>query len=381
MPDAPDRTLWYWIAVALIPLPVLVRGVRNRPRRVRVTAADAPLRALATSGATDAPRVRGALRTALVARLGGSVMPWAEPGALRRAFRHLGMTEATIDEALTMLARMDDAAYGTATAALANAGPRALALYLKIDEEARAIRRARSAKRTGVAAIFVLFAGSLLAQDALSPRAFFERGVQAYLEGNAAAAASDFFDAARAAPASAAAWANAGTASWEAADTARAVVGWQRALRLDPLDDGARRLLTLVGADAGAAHTVVWPIPRRIPAWVGILLWTGGWVALWRKRRLRVAHIALALGATCMGVSTVHHMRLADKRVGVVSSPAPLRSLPAMGAEAGITPLTGELVRVTDVSGVWVYVTGSSARDGWIDAARILDLDGRPLRN
>jgi hypothetical protein len=381
MPDAPDRMIWYWIVVAIIPIPVLVRGMQNRPRRVRATAADAPLRALATSGATDAPRVRGALRTALVARLGGSVMPWADPVALRRAFRHHGITDATIEETLAMLARMDDAAYGTANAALANAGPRALTLYLKIDEEARAIRRPRNAKRAGAAALVVLFAGALVAQEAVNARASFERGVQAYLEGNAAAAASDFFDAARAQPASGAAWANAGTASWEAADTARAVVGWQRALRLDPLDDGARRLLTLVGADAGAGHSVVWPVPRRAPAWAGIILWVAGWVALWRKRRRRLAHIGLAVAAACMALSTIHHMRLADTRVGVVSSPAPLRSLPAMGAEAGITPLTGELVRVTDVSGVWVYVTGSSARDGWIDAARVIDLNGRPLRN
>jgi hypothetical protein len=39
------------------------------------------------------------------------------------------------------------------------------------------------------------------------------------------------------------------------------------------------------------------------------------------------------------------------------------------------------LVKVIDVSGVWVRVTASSAREGWIDAARIIDLNGQPLRN
>jgi hypothetical protein len=349
---------------------------------VRVTASDAPLRALATAHATDPGRVRGALRTALVARLGGAAMPWSDPPMLRRAFRHHGITDATIDETLKMLARIDDAAYGHSNVALAEAGPQAWALYMKIDEEARAIRRPRNAKkRTGAAAVVLLCAGSLLAQRAASPRELFERGVQAYVEGNVAAAAGDFFDAAHAEPASAAAWANAGTASWEAADTARAVVGWQRALRLDPLDDGARRLLTLIGADAGAAQSAVWPIPRRVPAWAGLILWLVGWVALWRKRRRRAVYGTLALAACCMALSAIHHARLVDSRVAVVARPAPLRSLPAMGAEAGITPLTGEVVKVIDVSGVWVRVRATSARDGWIDAARIIDLDGRPLRN
>ena len=56
-------------------------------------------------------------------------------------------------------------------------------------------------------------------------------------------------------------------------------------------------------------------------------------------------------------------------------------SLPPYGSEAGITPLTGEVVRVIERSGVWVRVKASTVRDGWIDAARVLDLNGKPLRD
>jgi hypothetical protein len=308
-------------------------------------------------------------------------MPWADSIGLRRALRHHGITDTTIDAALSLFSRLDTAAYATSRATLQDAGSAALSLYLRIDEEARAIPRQRRSRRAGAAAVLLLAAGVMSAQEGLSPRALFERGVQAYVEDNSAAAARDCFEAARAEPASASAWANAGTASWESADTARAVVGWQRALRLDPLDDGARRLLTLVGADAGASNAAVWPVPRRVPAWAGLGLWIGAWLMLWRRRRRRVAYGAMAAAVVCMSISTVHMMRLTDKRMAVVARPAPLRSLPALGSEAGITPLTGELVRVIERSGVWVRVKASTVRDGWIDAARVIDFDGQPLRN
>lgn len=380
MPDSPDRTIWYWIVVALVPIPVVVRALQRRPRRMRLSAADAPLRALAASRATDAARVRAALRDALVARLGGRAIPWADPVGLRRAFRHHGITDDTIKDALSLFSRLDNAAYGTSSATLAEAGPTALALYAKIDEEARVIRKSRASVRAGTAAVVLLIAASLAAQEETA-MALFNRGVQSYTQGNSAAAATDFFAAAKKEPASSAAWANAGTASWEAADTARAVVGWQRALRLDPLDDGARQLLTLVGADAGAANNVVWPLPRRLGAWVGLALWIVGWYYVWRHRRPIVGRGLLVLAASCMVVSVLHQRRLDDGLVAVIASPTPLRSLPAMGAEAGITPLTGELVHIEEISGVWVRVKSSSVRDGWIDAARVIDLNGRPLRN
>jgi uncharacterized protein YgiM (DUF1202 family) len=55
--------------------------------------------------------------------------------------------------------------------------------------------------------------------------------------------------------------------------------------------------------------------------------------------------------------------------------------LPAMGAEAGPAPLTGEIVHVIERDGVWAKISAGNGREGWIDAARLLDLDGNRLRD
>ena len=386
--DAPDRSLWYLALATLVPIPAIARLVRERPRRRPRATPEAALHALSVAGEEDAARVRGVLHTALNARLGVLSVHWADAVALRRALRHHGVTDATIDDALVLFGRIDGAVYGNGDRAVPGVAASALALYDRIDDEARArvktrrVRRAAARAGPRAGAVMVVFAaGALVAQATLSPRARFERALSTYAAGNALAAASDFFDAARATPGEAPAWANAGTASWTAADTARAVVGWQRALRLNPLDDDARRRLTLVGADAGAASSVVWPIPRRMPAWFALLLWVGGWIAMWRTRRRRAAAVALGAAVVLAVTSRVHHARLADPRIAVMAAPAPLRALPALGADASSTPLTGELLTVVERSGVWVRVTAGGNREGWLDAARVIDLDARPLRN
>jgi hypothetical protein len=212
----------------------------------------------------------------------------------------------------------------------------------------------------------------------------FDRGVAQFKLDNGAEAASDFFEAATRAPRAAAAWANAGTASWEVRDTARAVVGWQRALRLDPLDASVRRALTFVGADSGATARDVWPVPRRAPAWLALALWLGAWTALWYRGRFRwrrrSALVAVAAAVLLGVVSRAHVYRLVDPRVAVMADPAPLRLLPALGSEAGAMPRTGELLTVLEHSGVWVRVRAAGDREGWLDAARVLDRNARPLR-
>jgi hypothetical protein len=226
-----------------------------------------------------------------------------------------------------------------------------------------------------------LFTSTLVAQSALGPRAYFDRAVTTYGAGSAGPAAADFLRAARDEPEVSAAWANAGTASWTAGDTALAVVGWQRALRLDPLDEEMRDRLASVGADAGAGNDVVWPIPRRSLAWLALVVWFVAWIAVWRRRHTRVALAAAAVAAILAAASRAQHARLTDSHVAVVALPAPLRNLPALGAEAGPTPLTGELVRVMDRSGVWARVAASGGREGWIDGGRLLTLDAKPLRD
>ncbi|HKS07473.1 MAG TPA: hypothetical protein VJR92_14295 [Gemmatimonadaceae bacterium] len=380
-PDAPDTTMWFWAVLMVVPLPGIARLWRERPRRAARNAPTAELRALVSASVGDAARVRAAVRSALTARLGAYALPWGDTVALRRALRHHGVTDATIDEALVLFARVDGAAYGEQPETVADAARRALDVCEAIDREARRpppSKRASGARTVTVA--LLLIASSLAAQQALDARGLFARGVTEYATNDPVAAARSFFASAEASPLAAVAWANAGTASWAAADTARAVVGWQRALRLNPTDADARVRLTLVGTDAGAGRDVVWPVPRRLPAWAALLLWIGAWVAIWRAYHRRYAAAGVVVAMALVVLSQVHARRLDDPALAVISRPAPLRLLPAMGAEAGPTPLTGELVRVAERSGVWVRVIAAGARDGWIDGARLLDLSGRPLR-
>src|SRR6185436_1181732 len=120
-PDAPDRSLWYWIVAGLVPVPALVTLLRRRPRTQVVETADASLRLLVKEHATDAGRVLAALRRALSARLGGTTIPWADPHALRRALRHHGITDQTIDSAMSLLAHIENSAYGSHHQALPDA--------------------------------------------------------------------------------------------------------------------------------------------------------------------------------------------------------------------------------------------------------------------
>jgi hypothetical protein len=382
-PDAPDSALWYWLVFGLAPLPVLVKLARTRPRIRDAGSAAGALHLLVRDGNADTAHLRAALRHALDARFDGAPISWADASLVRKSLRHHGVTDRTIDDAMVLFARLDGVAYGGSGEPVADAAARAVATYDAIDREARAGRKRRATAHTAALLSLILVAalGAQTGAAGASPRALFDHGVSEYATGSTASAATSFLRAARAAPAAAAAWVNAGTASWTVGDTAVAVAAWQHALRLDPYDTDVRTRLVLIGADAGAGRNVVWPVPRRAPAWLALLLWVAGWGALWRGRRRRIAAGAVVMAALLAGLSRVQHRRLADPSVAVVAVPAALRALPALVAEAGATPLTGELVKVMERSGVWVRVVASDGREGWIDAGRLIDLDARPLRD
>lgn len=377
LPGSPATTLWYWLVMAIAPVPALVRRIRERPRRQFRAPPERALHEIVEAAGASISEMRGAFRHALLARLGTPGLPWADAPALRRTMRHYGVTNETVDRALELFAEMDDATYGRAHVDVKAAGARVIEVYDAIDREARGIVRERKSPLVGAAAFAILL--SLAPQTLDDPRVAFNRGVADFQGGNPRAAAGEFFVAARLEPREANAWANAGTASWAIADTAHAVVGWQRALRIDPTDDAVRAQLLAVGADDGAGRDDVWPVPVRLPAWIALLLWCGAWAMLWRRRLPWVAVSSAAVAGVVAVVSLVHARRLNADGWAVIADQTSLRALPALGAEAGVTPLTGELVRVNARSGVWVRIAASGNREGWIDAGRLLDLDGRAL--
>lgn len=386
--DAPlplgDFAVVRWFLL-LAPLPALLAWVARRPRKVRVPRTPVErLRALGASshGDVTAADVRGLLLEAVRRRTALNAASLTQPGAWARALRLEGVTVETARDAEILLDALDAAAFGGAAGEIAALAQRANALVARIDAEARRRRPLHAAPpaavRVGMVLLVVLAstAASLLARDIERAREPFARGIAAYAGADYTRAARLFEDAARAAPRAAAAWANLGTASWAAADTAEAVVGWQRALRLDPMADDLRGRLAKVRAPQDIGLARVPAIPPRAPSALAILLWIAGWGVVarlcWRRRpvlRLVIATLVVA-GSAAVG-ARLFEDRVEGRGLAVVTDPGPLRVLPALGAEGGAVPLVGEVARVVQRQGVWTRIALDGDRDGWIASERL----------
>lgn len=391
-PPLGDLAAVRWLLL-FAPVPALLAWIATRPRRVRSPATPVErLRALSAParGAVPAADVRHALLDAAKVRAGLDAASLTEPGAWARALRLEGVTDGAAREFEALLDELDAAAFGGASDAGAALAARAEALYRRVDAEARRggapRRREALAARAGKLACLAALAigagtAALLARDVERAREAFARGVAAYAGADYARAADLFEDAAHEAPRVAASWADAGTAAWAAGDTARAVVGWQRALRLDPLADDLRPRLARVRAPQDVGVARVPAIPARAPSALAIVLWVAGWGAVallrWRRRpalRLTIATLAIAGGAAAG--ARVFEDRLEGRDLAVVVDPGPLRALPALGADGGAVPLAGEVARVVQRDGVWTRVALDGDRDGWIASERLAPLGG-----
>jgi tetratricopeptide (TPR) repeat protein len=206
----------------------------------------------------------------------------------------------------------------------------------------------------------------------------FSEGHTAYAGRDFARARDAFARAAAVAPRDAAVWANVGIAAWAANDTAMAVVGWQRALRLDPGDDATRQLLARVSAPQHRGAARVWPVEPPHVAAVALALWLAGWAwALWNQRaggRFRSALLLLVPAVVLAGLALFLESTLRAKDLTVVMLPTPLRALPALGAELGAVPLAGEVAKVLERRGVWIRIELDGGREGWIPAERARSL-------
>mgnify|MGYP003352587689 CR=1 FL=1 len=131
--------------------------------------------------------------------------------------------------------------------------------------------------------------------------------------------------------------------------------------RLAPLDAETRTRLTRIRAPQESGLAQVPAVPARLPSALAIVLWLAGWgVAArqaWRRRPMwRVALLTTVVGGVAlMGVRTLERRFEGDHLVMIVGA-APLRVLPALGADAGSTPIVGEVAVVTQRSGAWVAV-------------------------
>ncbi|MEO7962426.1 MAG: hypothetical protein ABIT38_00795, partial [Gemmatimonadaceae bacterium] len=160
-----------------------------------------------------------------------------------------------------------------------------------------------------------------------------------------------------------------------------AAIGWQRALRLEPLAEDARgRLEQTPGFRSGILGDVP-SIPTNAAGIVGAILWCAGWGGLafaFRTQRgsARRPSIIAISAAVVVGLGGVAlNETTSGKRQVVIVAPEALRSSPALAADRTGDVLAGESARSSGVQGIWTRVRMSDGRAGWIESRRVASLD------
>jgi tetratricopeptide (TPR) repeat protein len=365
----PYRVPLTWLAL-LAPLPWVLARILPR------------LRARKQSDSAEAPRsVRAYLEQSLKHRTGIDLGAFTSPGTLAAALRLEGVTLDTARELEELRDACDaqgfsrtrqSGAQATVTATVADSvRARAAAVLAKVDAEAR--------KRVLLLLLTVGLVGGCarITESAEALQAFTD-GRTAYTGGDYARAREAFRRSTALAPRDAAAWANLGTAAWSARDTATAVHACQRALRLDPTARDVRDRLARVPAPQHRGAARVWAISPIPVLTLGVTLWFIGWWWAYSqaRRRLRTRWPLLAIlpAVTLIATGAWLDATLAARNLVVLADPTPLRALPALGADAGAMPITGEIARVIERRGVWLRLELDGQREGWYPAERALRL-------
>ena len=374
-----SRTRGFWLAMLTAPVPAALALAVRRPRTRRTPAAAERLRKLsrgrAVPTAADAATLRRTYAAALAERIGVAATELADRRALVRALRRSGVTAEVARAADELLGELDAAVYSGTATTITDGAHRAVEVVRQVDQEARPRIIARPASRS--LATFAMLGLSLGTVQSETPHEAFAHGLREYEARRYARAERFFGEAARGEPESSDAWANFGTAAWAARDTAAAAIGWQRALRLDPLAGDVRSRLDLTPGFGGSALANVPPITESTVAIVGGGAWVLGWIlaalGIWRRRAAwRYTGYALGSAALSCAIVGVRVREAFDaRRLAVVVEAGRLRSLPVLGSEAGAPVLTGEVARTVREEGVWALVRLGDDREGWIESDQL----------
>ena len=312
------------------------------------------------------------------------------PADIVHRLRRAGVTSSVAEAAGALLTRLDLLTFGNADMA----DERALGtLATECDEviaqlhgelSSRTRQRLQAAARS---VLLVLAAQLVLSVVSMAQPASFAAGADAYARRQFTQAAIDFAAAAAESPHSATAWSNLGNAHWMRADTAGAILAWQRSVRLLPRRNPAARHLSDV-QPVSDVRTAILPLSAD-EAWlmllgVSLVLSVSG--AAWRWTQRRISNTALFLAtllvAACAAVSVfAQRSALADGMV-VVRRDVPLRTEPALASEAAARARAGEVALLQEARGTWRLVRVPSGRSGWVEAEAIRSLalaDGRDV--
>jgi len=377
----PTRS-WYWAALLLAPAPATLRRIFARRRRRAVAqTASRRLRALGTARRPPTPReLRRTWLDALSERVpavgaGGSAR---EP--LARLLRRAGVTDATAHAAETVLDRLDGAAFSPSGVVDPLLVTRSLEIAAAVDAEA--VRPSGAAGAIGTAVLVcALAAASAVAMPDAVLRTFTE-GVHAYERAEFGAAQRLFARASARAPRAVDSWANLGAAAWARGDTAHAVLGWQHALRLDPLDVETRERLDGVQPPLIGAPSYVAPLPVDALALAALLLWSAAWLSLAVQAMRRTPHLrpvaggALAVAIVALAAALELQDRADVRGLGVVRGSRDLLDEPASSGAPVAAATAGDVGTLGAREGAWVRLSLGGGRAGWLPVAAVLPLDG-----
>jgi len=372
----------YWLLLALAPIPATLRRTRRRARQHAGAFTAAQRLQRATSGREPVgPRELRRLWLSAIRERVPALVPATARVPLARQLRRAGVTESTADAADALLERLDAMAFGGA-AVVGGALP-AEALRLAAEIDAQAVRvRVIGARTAGLVLVCIACIGGAVHALPDGARRTFDEGVRAYEAGNFALARRQFARVAARAPRTTDSWANLGTAAWAMGDSAYAAAGWQRALRLRPLDPDARaRLETLRPASGFASRGYVPPVPLSAIAALALALWLSAWLvlALPPARRPTAARPAAGGAITVAVVFLAGALELGDRLdasgLGVLRHAVSLVGSPASGAASTGSAGAGEVGLVGAREGGWVRITLDGTRAGWVPASDVLSLE------
>lgn len=235
-------------------------------------------------------------------------------------------------------------------------------------------RRLAAGARRAVLLLVLLPGATLRAQ---SPA--FREGLAAYRDADFARAAAAFARAAADQPRSVAAWTNLGAAQWMRADTAGAIVAWQRSVRLAPQDNRARDWLAPYAAGS-EVRTAIMPMSPNV-AWLLLLAVTAALSIsgiLWRSPTRRISNTALLTGTALVGscalLCVATERSAAAAGLVVIRQEVALRAEPALAGESGARARGGEVAIITDSTDIWRYVTLPGGRAGWVESEALRSL-------
>ena len=384
LPPALPTRPWFWLLLAIAPAPAAARRVRNRTRRR--TERRSATRRLQQAHARVEPLTARALRRLYLEAVGDRVprsIGSTRPADFTRALRLAGVTEQTAHAAGVLLDQLDNAAFSPAGTIGDDAVASADASVRAVNAEAVRPVTTSASRRTIVGLMLLLASGAALRAMPDGVTATFRQGVEAYDHAAFTTAERLFGRAAARVPRSVDAWANLGTASWSRGDSASAVRGWQRALRLDPLDDELRERIDAVAPVPLRSPAYVPPVPVNVMALIALACWLAAWGLLATPPRYRLGSTrAIAGGVMSVGVvALLGALELSDRlephSLVVLRSSRPLFAGPGSGVAISNATI-GEAGSIGVREGAWVRIVLDAGRAGWVPVASVLFLDAPP---